>query len=94
MDCRIISYCTHSGLRRARSSRKRRSHGEIISYCTHSGLRHGTLGDAKAFSYGLYLIARIADCDPERVDAGTVSAGTIISYCTHSGLRLKGDVRT
>ena len=85
----IISYCTHSGLRQIDKMKSQLTPTTlIISYCTHSGLRPRLLASACTAFCGLYLIARIADCDNVPVFFwGRLFL--IISYCTHSGLRLR-----
>ena len=62
----------------------------IISYCTHSGLRLHQARQHPDPQIGLYLIARIADCDFFIKTSTYIFAERfrIISYCTHSGLRL------
>ena len=72
----IISYCTHSGLRPECCRHAPPHRWEIISYCTHSGLRlilSVEIEDLRAG--GLYLIARIADCDFGSLNGDTTILG-------------------
>ena len=89
---RIISYCTHSGLRRSVCGScviciiPVRLY--LIARIADCDTKTPPIITTKS-GPRLYLIARIADCDPFPPLSQAYQLCLIISYCTHSGLRLR-----